>query len=281
MLKREVVPLPVRHIIIDRTQTNGLRRHLLFFSFFSFIQLLALLLLAPLAEAASDWRADIRAAEPGFLERHAFAPPAVGYTDVVPPDSIPQRYATAQSAEGYDFRLHGTELSLWQIADVPSGSRYLLNWRFDYEGRILEGNGRTGFIFGNPEAINLLSVEVTYHGTLRLVTWGKQLDQPLGKIVWSRKVIPGGNSPVRIEADYSIRNDTLVCRVNSGDPIVIELRKYMPSAPMTIRGAGFFSAVPEAPRLSRLFPRNPNFDIDLSRRHTVTRHTRLSVAGTN
>ncbi|MDL2264292.1 hypothetical protein LJC31_06525 [Synergistaceae bacterium OttesenSCG-928-I11] len=250
--------------------------------FVSFLLIsLSLFLLVPFAEAASDWHTDIRATEPGFLERHAFGRATVGYTDVVPPSGIPQRYTTEQTPEGYDFRLHGTELSLWQTADVPAGSRYLLNWHFDYEGRVLEGDGRTGFLFGNPESTNLLSVEVTYHGTLRLVTWGKQLDEPLGKIVWSQKVAPGGHNPVRIEADYSIRNDTLVCRVNGGEPITIELRKYMPSAPMTIRGVGFFSAVPEAQRMSRRYPRNPNFDIDLSRRHTVTRHTRLSVTGTN
>ncbi len=266
----------MRNVAHDRTKDGGLCRYLAFFS----LILLALLWIAPIAEAASDWHADIRATESGFLERHAFGSPTVGYTDVVPPASIPQQYATEQTAEGYDFRLHGTELSLWQTADVPSGSRYLLNWHFDYEGRILEGAGRTGFVFGNPTNANLLSVEVTYHGTLRLVTWGKQLDQPLGKIVWSRKVLPGGNNPIRIEADYSIRNDTLVCRVNGGEPIVIELRRYMSSAPMTIRGVGFFSAVPEAQRLSRTFPRHPNFDIDLARRHTVARHTHLSITGT-
>ena len=259
------------------TKVDGLPRYLESFLFAA----IALLLLAPFAEAASEWRADIRATEPGFLERHAFGPVTVGYTDVVPPSTVPQRYAVEQKPEGYDFRLRGTELSLWQVADVPAASRYLLNWHFEYEGCVLEGSGRTGFVFGNPESANLLSVEITYYGTLRLVTWGKQFDDPLGKIVWSQKAAPGGRNPVRIEADYSIRNDTLVCRVNGGEPIVIELRKYMPSAPMTIRGVGFFSAVPEAQRLSRIYPRNPNFDIDLSSRYTVTRHNRLTVEGTN
>jgi hypothetical protein len=233
----------------------------------------------PAAWAASEWRADIRASEPGFLEQHAFGPVTVGYTDVVPPSIIPQRYATQQTDEGYVMRLDGTELSLWQTADVPSGSRYLLNWRFEYEGRVLDGDGRTGFIFGNPESVNLLSVEITRHGSLRLVTWSRQIDDPLGKIVWSAQSAPGGHDTVRIEADYSIRDDTLVCRVNGGDPIRIKLTDYMPSAPMTIRGVGFFSAVPEAQRLSHIYIHRPYFDIDLSLRHTTTRHERLTVVG--
>jgi hypothetical protein len=181
--------------------------------------------------------------------------------------------------DGYVMSLSGTDLSLWQTADVPSSARYLLDWHFEYEGRILDGDGRTGFIFGNPESVNLLSVEITSRGSLRLVTWGRQFDDPLGKIVWSTAAASGGRGTVRIEADYGIRDDTLVCRVNGGDPVRIKLTDYMPSAPMTIRGVGFFSAVPEAQRLSRIYHSRPRFDIDidLSRRHTTTRHERLTV----
>lgn len=231
-------------------------------------------------EAASPWHVDIDASNPSFIEEHSFGEPAFGFTDVIPPHTIMQSFSAAMSEDGCDFKLYGTELSAWWTTEVPSSARYLLKWKFDYEGQIVEGSGRTGFIFGNPTSDNLLSVEVTYRGSLRLVSWKRDVDdKPLGQIVWSKQMTHGGNAPIRIEVDYDIRSDTMVCSVNGGKPVTIKLTEYMPSAPMTIRGVGFFSAVPEAIRLSRMYPRNPKFDIDLSRQYTVTRHKRLSVTG--
>lgn len=259
------------------TKGAVLRGYIVSFLIMSFALLFSM---APL-EAAAPWSIEIDAASPSFLSDHSFGKPVPGYTDTVPPSSILQRLSFSQDEEGYRFKLHGIELSAWQTAEVPSSSRYLLDWHFEYEGQIVEGDGRTGFIFGNPETSNLLSVEITYFGSLRLVSWGKALDDNLGRIVWSKQATNGGRGVVRITADYSIREDTLTCSVNGGEPIVIELRRYMPSAPMTIRGVGFFSAVHEARRISKFRPRNLNFDIDMSRRYVDARHKRLLVEGTN
>lgn len=229
---------------------------------------------------AAKWKIDIDAKESDFLTQNNFSKPEIGFTDVVPPPMLRQRFAVRQIDEGCEFELWGTELSVWQAAQVPQNARYALRWHFDYEGRVTEGFGRTGFIFGDPTSANLLSVEITHGGSLRLVRWGTRIDDNHGSIVWSKKVAASGHHPVRIEAEYDIRSDILTCTVNDMKPIRIELTRYMPSAPMTIKAVGFFSAVPEAMRISRRFPLNPNTDIDIetSTKHTKTVHRRLAVS---
>lgn len=229
------------------------------------------------AGAAEPWEIDVCTTEESIATFDR-GEATIGYTDVVPPSSLPQSFRTERTADGYAWRLWGTELSAWQTLPIPDRSRYLLKWRFVYEGRIVEGRGRTGFIFGDPASANLLSLEVTHAGSLRLVRWGRQNFDNLGRIVWSRRMWSGGRGTVRIEAEYDIRDDTLVCSVDGGAPVRILLREHMPSAPMTLRGVGFFAAVPEATRVMSGNPRRiPYEDIDLSRKFTRVEHVRLSV----
>lgn len=235
----------------------------------------------PGAGHAAPWGVVVDATREGFLPAHAFGPLEKGFTDVVPPSGIRQDYAATQTENGYEWRLMGTELSVWQVLEIPQAARYLLSWHFLYEGRILEGMGRTGFLFGNPAESNYLSVEMTYHGSLRLVRWGRMAGDNHGQIVWSRRMTKGGRGPVRIEADYDIRSGNLVCRVNDGEPVRIALEKHMTAPPLTLRGAGFFSAVPEAPRdhIANDRLRRRGHEIDLSRRFSRTAHTRFEASG--
>ncbi len=226
-----------------------------------------------------QWNTDIDATDPAFLQKNAFAEIEYGYTDVVPPMGLPRRYRTTQSADGYAWEMQGTELSLWQLAPVPESARYLLQWNFLYEGCVTAGRGRTGFIFGNPVSSNLMSVEVTAMGSLRVVMWGRQGFDRQGQIIFSRQAVRNASS-VKIEAAYDIRTGTMVCRVNDGEKIVIDFRKYTPSAPITIRGVGFFSAVPEARRNMSTFGErsDSDYDIDLSPQWTKTLHRGLAVS---
>lgn len=237
------------------------------------------LLPAHIACAAAPWRAEIDATRAEQLQE--LGDLQVGFTYIVPPDMTRQSYGAKGTTSGSEWTLYGVELSLWQTLATPPEARYLLNWHFEYEGEIVEGRGRTGFIFGNPDNANLLSVEITRGGSLRLLAWGEAHRGREGRIVWSRQVRRGKGSagPVRIEADYDIRQDTLICRVDDGEPIRIALGKYMPSGPMTIKGVGFFAAVPEAEILTRaaIEPLPPEYEIDLSSKHTRVLHRRLAV----
>jgi len=207
-----------------------------------------------------------------------YAEPEYGFTDIVPPDFVRRYYRTTTTPEGRAWELRGVNLSLWQLAPVPASARYLLNWNFSYEGAITGGSGRTGFIFGNPASSNLMSVEVTARGSLRVVMWGKQFGDNQGRVVFSRRVAVNPSS-VKIDARYDIRSATMTCRVDDGEEILIEFRKIVPSAPITIRGAGYFSAVPEADRGVRVsrYWRDVNFDINLSPRLAKTLHKGLLV----
>lgn len=273
--------LTENHIDSRRSERNSTHytTHFSYILIFLWLAVFSSLLSPQQGEAS--WHKEIDATKEGFLETGQFGELQYGFTDVVPPSGLFQRYKANPAQSGYEWTLQGTELSVWQTADIPASARYLLNWRFVYEGSILEGMGRTGFIFGNPASLNLLSVEVTYAGSLRLIAWGKQGLDPHGTIVWSRRATDGGRGRVKIEAAYDIRNDRLTCRVNDGEPIAIEHRKYMPAPPMTIRGAGFFSAVPEARRNPGMFDRPfaRDREIDMSRRMTRTQHTFLSITG--
>ena len=248
----------------------------------SFLILLIILLLPPAQAtfAAAPWRAEIDTAKSGFLQE--LGEMQIGFTYVVPPAMIRQSHTAKQTDSGYEWTLSGVELSAWQTLQAPPEARYLLNWHFEYEGRIVEGRGRTGFIFGNTDNANLLSVEMTRTGSLRLLIWGNAERGREGRIAWSRQVRRGKNTdePVRIEADYDIRQDTLTCRVDGGEPIHIVLGEYMPSGPMTIKGVGFFAAVPEAQIMTRVGrdPLPPEYEIELSSKRTRVAHRRLAVS---
>lgn len=229
-----------------------------------------LLVVALSAQARSLWRLDIDG-------RDFIAPTETGFTDVVPPSGLTQRARANATDAGCLVELYGTELSAWQLAPIPRETRTLLNWHFDWEGEFVRGVGRMGFIFGSAQGANLLSVEVTRAGTLRLVRWGKQFSDSLGDIVWASERPLASSSVVKIEADYSIRDDILVCRVNDGAPVTIALRDYMPAPPMTMSDAGFFTAVPEARRDLVTSCGSRAYDIEMSARETVVLHRGLSA----
>lgn len=260
---------------VQRTYfANAFRRFILFIGMIVFVTAFPLQ-----ASSEPKWSLDVDATAPDFLQENAFGDLEYGYTDVVPPFTLPRYYKATQGTDGYAWEIQGTELSLWQLSPVPENARYLLTWHFLYEGAITGGRGRTGFIFGNPVSTNLMSVEVTAAGSLRLVMWGKQGFERQGRIVFSRQATR--NTPVvKIEASYSIRSGTMTCRVNDGEEILIDFKKYTPSAPITIRGMGFFSAVPEAPHNMNVFGqrRSSNYDIDLSPRWAKTLHRKLTVS---
>ena len=244
------------------------------------IALMSLLLVIQTAFAATPWRAEIDATRSDLLQE--LGEMQIGFTYVVPPEMTRQSYGAKQTTSGYEWTLSGVELSAWQTLATPPEARYLLNWHFEYEGEIAEGRGRTGFIFGNPDNANLLSVEMTRNGSLRLLIWGDAQRGREGRIAWSRQVRKGKNSaePVRIEADYDIRLDTLTCRVDGGEPIRVVLGNYMPSGPITIKGVGFFAAVPEAQVITRAAtnPLPPEYEIDLSSKYTRVVHRRFTIS---
>lgn len=231
--------------------------------------------------AADPWSVRIDASKENFIEAHSFDEVQKGFTYVVPPDIVRQTYNAEQTASGYLWTLQGVELSAWQTLPTPPGARYMLNWHFEYEGEILEGGGRTGFIFGNPDNANLMSVEVTRAGSLRLLMWGNDPRGRVGRIIWSKETKIKRNSPVRIEADYDMREGTITCRVNGGDPVRIKLSDYTPSGPMTIKAVGFFAAVQEARIATGTLNRSrpPEYEIDLSSKNTKVEHRRLDVNG--
>ena len=247
----------------------------------SLIAIIWLVLLHSTSFAATPWRTEIDATKPDFPQEQLLGEVQVGFTYVVPPSLVRQAHEARQTESGYEWTLNGTELSIWQTQSTPQDARYLLNWRFEYEGRILHGQGRTGFIFGNPDNANLLSVEMTRGGSLRLLSWGEDARGRVGRIAWSKQVRRSGDAPVRIEADYDIGQDTLVCRVDGGEPIRIKLGDYMPSGPMTIKAVGFFAAVPEAAFISRTGSRllPLEYEIELSNKRTRVEHRRLQVSG--
>lgn len=230
------------------------------------------------AFAEPGWRLDVDATAPGFLRGNSFGKIEYGYTDIVPPLNLLRRYRAAERPDGYAWEMWGTELSLWQTAPVPEDARYFLKWHFLYEGAVTGGRGRTGFIFGNPARSNLMSLEITSSGSLRAVMWGEQGLERQGRIFFSQKAARAA-STVKIEASYDIRSGTMICRVNDGREILIDFKKYIPSAPITIRGAGFFSAVPEARRRAGVSGRrrSAEYDIDISAQWAKTLHRRLTV----
>lgn len=266
-----------------RSKGTDAAKHILS-SFGVLVASLLIFTLLPLCSqgfAATPWNIEIDASENGFIEAHSFGNMQVGFTYVVPPDLIRQNSKTEQTESGWLWTLQGTELSVWQTVPTPQDARYLMSWHFEYEGQVVDGGGRTGFIFGNPENANLMSVEVTRAGSLQLLSWGKDIRGSVGRVVWSKKAAPGGKSPVKIVADYDIRQDTLTCSVNGGSPIRIELGKHTASGPMTIKAVGFFGAVPEARIVTgtETRSRQPEYEIDLSTQRTRVEHRRLSVKG--
>lgn len=219
-------------------------------------------------------------AEINAANASALSDPATGFTDVVPPAGVRQRWSSRLEDDGVRTFAEGVELSVWQTIPLPEDGRWLLKWHFDYEGEITKGRGRAGFIFGNPERADLLSVELTYHGELRLVSWGRPPHGTLGRIVWAKRAAAQGSRPFRIEADYDMRAGTLSCSVDGAAPIVIDLSSVMPSGPMTIRGAGYFTAVQEARRISRIRDFDSEADIVMSQQYVEALHRRLRVEGT-
>lgn len=261
-----------------RLRTIGLSRST--FSIIFFFCAFALIACFPTgAFSEPKWGLEVDATDPNFLQEDTFAEIEYGYTDVVPPLGMMRRYKATQGADGYAWEMQGTELSIWQLAPVPEGARYLLKWNFLYEGAVTAGRGRTGFIFGNPASTNLMSVEVTAMGSLRVVMWGKQGFDRQGRIIFSRQATRNASS-VKIEASYDIRAGIMICKVNDGEEIAIDFGKYTPSAPITIRGVGFFSAVPEAMRTMSVFGRRSDstYDIDLTPKWAKTLHRKLTVS---
>lgn len=260
------------------TFVSGRSVRVLLFLSAAMIFLPALLAFPGSAFCEPGWSLDADAADPAYLRENSFGELTYGYTEVVPPDSTFRSCKTSQTEDGTAWEMRGVNLSVWRLALVPQSSRYLLTWDFLFEGAITGGGGRTGFIFGNPASANLMSVEVTAAGSLRLLMWGRQGFENHGKVIFSRQTSAKGPS-VKIEARYEIRTGTMVCRVNDGDEILIELKKLIPSAPITIRGVGFFSAVPESTRRLRGFRRGSDseHEISLLPQWTRTLHRGLSV----
>lgn len=227
-------------------------------------------------EAEPRWRIDVDTQAEDFLLENSFGDLEYGFTDVVPPFGMFRQYSAIETPDGYMWEMHGTELSIWQTAEVPRSARYLLNWHFLYEGAVLGGRGRTGFIFGNPTRSNLMSIEITASGSLRAVMWGESELERHGRIIFSRRAAKNA-AAVKIEAFYDIRNARMICRVNDGEEILIDFKKYIPSPPITIQGVGFFSAVPEAKRRMGVSSRRRTsaLEIDLSPSWARTLHKKL------
>lgn len=222
-----------------------------------------------------------RAAEPfsasiGARELSA-AETKIGFTDEIPPSGIRQRCKAREADGGLLVEINGVELSAWQTASIPEETRYLLAWKFAYTGRIVEGWGRAGFIFGSEDRSTLVSVELTHFGELRVVDWGEVAGSPLGRIKFAAQAAPSGVRDVRIDAEYDMERETLTCSVNGGRAIEIRLRSHGIIAPLTIRDAGCFAAVPEAMRGAPFIMRSPEHDIDLSSRYAVVLHEGLAI----
>lgn len=205
--------------------------------------------------------------------------PCVGWTDVEPPRGVYQNWRTSQGSDGITVSLAGTELSLWQTTQTPRGSRSRLNWRFEYDGAIVSGRGRAGFVFGRASGAQLVAVEVTRAGSLRVIAWGKSVTgEPLGRIAWAKYgAISSPVRDVRISADYDIKTEILTVRLNGGDPIEVRLRSFMPSGPMTISDFGYFAAVPEADRRRKSLRDMCDDDIICSTMYTEVLHRSISA----
>lgn len=221
------------------------------------------------------WSAAIDAAARDQID--ALAPIETGNTDVEPEFPTRRYVREDQSGDGYAMTLTGVELSAWRSLEIPREARSALRWRFEYEGEIAAGDGgRAGFIFGGVDGANYLSVERTELGSLRVLRWGPGTREPLGTIIWSDDAGSRGKR-FRISATYDMREGTLVCSVDGGREHVIELKKFVPSGPMTMNRAGFFGAVREAPRDPRPFIFGRQSLIVLSDRYAKLVHRSLKV----
>lgn len=224
------------------------------------------------AGAAGAAEVSVRAAD------LASGTPRMGFTEVVPPYGIRQYFSASERDGGLLHKMQGVELSIWQTVPMPDETRSKLDWHFEYEGEIVRGYGRAGLIFGSESGANLLSVEVTAFGSLRVMRWGMDVEDPSGVICYAMALPEARGKRVRLSVDYSMRDGLLVCSVNGGREISIELKRYMASGPMTIKHAGFFAAVPEAEKSADFIPFTVPYDIDLSDKYAEVLHRSLSVS---